>query len=759
MKTLSKAIMIQWFRLQAVEIPIVGNTAIIGDNGAGKSALLDAIQTVMTGANKRYLVLNRGSNETSSRKVWEYVLGLLSDPKDPELSAKIKPRDKANCFLALNFYDYETNETTCVGLGLYASMADMAEKVEGYFICPGLVGKKDLFLDPGEGTRPIVLPWARVKERLAKACPATRFHHEPGKFTADLYTTLSEHAGAPNDDKKVLKAVQAAVSLDKIENPTQFIRKYMLDRDDLQIKELQSALKNYRDMAEKADSVSRRVNALGRLEGFCEKVEAGNVEQVMGEYIDLCAHIELVEEGADPVREAMADLEEKKEELGLRVGGLEKKRDELLGILGERRSELKNSDLENQRRSLQLDINQNKTIESEAGAKISGLRRLLQRLEKLKMIPSTEALSAAIADVARVLPSEDMVSTAMWPEKPVELDGALANMRISLEKALPLLSSRYNGLCGDIASVIKVERDLTGSLKQVQHGKAPLTSSTLGLIQFLKERGIEAKPLCDLVDLTNETWRNTIESILGHKREALVVIPEQVKKAVNLYRHEGRRDFPGCSIINTTKTDQYKDARKKGSVAEHLTTDNLHAQAFINRQLGNFICVETEKDLLSHDRAATADGMISTGGLVSETKTLSPILGRASRELLKETYQKKLREIGGKKEALERDQQQLDSLKVVLEEYKRDYTENSFSTEAVVSRRTSAQQTLKVLEARLAELALDTREKNLTKEIERLDKEEASLKGEIGRLSEERKQAERLRAERKSFSCLGTTAS
>jgi len=188
MKTLTKAIVIQWYRLEAVEIPIVGSTAFIGDNGAGKSALLDAIQTVLTGANKHLMVLNRGSNEQSSRKLWEYVLGVMSDPKKPELATKIKPREKANCYLALNFLDQETGESTCVGLGIYASLADMAEKIEGYFVCPGLVGNKDLFLEQRNGDNMVVLPWSRVKERLAKSCPATRFHQEPGKFTQDMYT-------------------------------------------------------------------------------------------------------------------------------------------------------------------------------------------------------------------------------------------------------------------------------------------------------------------------------------------------------------------------------------------------------------------------------------------------------------------------------------------------------------------------------------------------------------------------------------------
>lgn len=743
MKTLSKVIMIQWFRMQAVEIPIVGNTAFIGDNGAGKSALLDAIQTVMTGANKKHLVLNRGSNETSSRKLWEYVLGVMADPKDPELSTKIKPRDKANCYLALNFFDTETKETTCVGLGIYASMADMAEKIEGYFICPGLVGNKDLFLDPGEGTRPIVLPWARVKERLAKMCPAIRFHHEPGKFTADFYSAMSEHAGSPNNDKTVLKALQAAVSLEKIANPTEFIRRYMLDRDDLQIKELQSALKNYRDMAEKADSVSRRVTALSRLEGCCEKVESGRSQQVLGEYVGLCARIESIEDIADPLRETLADLEEAKERLSGQIATLGDKRESMLGELGEKRAEYKNSDLENQRGRLRLEIDQSKGTEKEASAKISELRLLLQRFENLKDIPATDSLAIAIADLNRLLPADDMVSSALWPTKPAEIDTCLGSLQSALEKSLPVINTRYNGLCGDLAGLDNDLGSRAEMLKQLQHGKAPLQSNTRGLIKFLKEKGIEAKPLCDLVDVTDETWRGTIESVLGNIREALVVIPEQVKRAVSFYRHEGRTEFPGCHIVNTTQTDRWKDNKQKGCLANHLKVEDVHARAFINRRLGNIICVETEKDLLSHDRAATADGMLNSGGTVSELKTIPPILGRASLEVLKESYQLEIKVLGTKKEEVTREQKKLGSLKALLEDYKRRYVDGaSLSVATLVATRDAAQKIVTELEIRLKEMELDVREKNLLKEIERLEKTADEVKTDMTKLSDELRRSE-----------------
>jgi hypothetical protein len=736
LKTLTKVVVIQWYRLEAVEIPIVGSTAFIGDNGAGKSALLDAIQTVLTGANKNRMVLNRGSNEQSSRKLWEYVLGVMSDPKKPELATKIKPREKANCYLGLNFHDAETGETTFVGLGIYASLADMAEKIEGYFICPGLVGHKDLFLEQRTGDSLVVLPWSRVKERLAKTCPATRFHHEPGKFTQDLYGSLSEHPGLPNNDRTVLKALQAAFKLERISDPTEFIRRYMLDRDDLQIRELQSALKNYRDMADKAESVHRRVTDLTRMDGCCDKVEHARLQQVLAEYVSLAVRSEQLEERANPLRDTLADLEEALEQMAGKRVELESRQATQQELLGERRAELKNCDLQVQRDRLQLDHDTASQRERDLTARITEVRRLLQRFEAHKNLSVDEPLARVIAALTKILPGDEMLSTVCWPADPVEADACLASLTAAMERSLPELNSGYNSLCAELSGFSGRLKELAESIKLLQHGKAPLQANTRNLILFYKKHGIDAKPLCDLVDVSDEAWRGSIESVLGNIREALIVIPEQARKAVSLYRYEGRREFPGCHIVNTTQTDRWKNSRNQGTLAECLTTDNVHARAFINRRLGTIVRVETEQDLLKHDRAATADGMLSTGGTVSEMKSLPPILGRGSREALLATYQRDLNELAQKQAEVEAKAKQLGSLKDLLEDYRRRFAgDAAISLVAMVEKREDYLSKMRSAQEKLAVLSLDERETRLKDEIARLESAAEQLREELKNLN------------------------
>src|ERR1700687_5589611 len=88
------------FYLYGQDFPIGGrgNTVFLGANGSGKSVLLDAIQIVMMGMNRRYLDLNSRVSEggRSTRTVRDACLGLLDDGQGYE-------RDECLTYIILGF--------------------------------------------------------------------------------------------------------------------------------------------------------------------------------------------------------------------------------------------------------------------------------------------------------------------------------------------------------------------------------------------------------------------------------------------------------------------------------------------------------------------------------------------------------------------------------------------------------------------------------------------------------------------------------
>ena len=165
MKRLVRLLMINWYRLEQASIDIVGHTAVIGPNASGKSSLLDAIQAVLVGGDKRWWNPNASAGEKSTRSLRDYCLGVVRDPGNPDLSQEFRPRDQAISYLALVFRDDQTGDTTSIGLALHARLDEPQEVIDGRFIAPGLdLVLSDLVDRTPAG--PVPKPWKRLREEL-----------------------------------------------------------------------------------------------------------------------------------------------------------------------------------------------------------------------------------------------------------------------------------------------------------------------------------------------------------------------------------------------------------------------------------------------------------------------------------------------------------------------------------------------------------------------------------------------------------------
>ena len=61
-----------WYVFEVLDLDVTGMIAVIGPTGAGKSAILDGIQVIITGNNGNFIDLNPSAGEKSDRlnKLW-----------------------------------------------------------------------------------------------------------------------------------------------------------------------------------------------------------------------------------------------------------------------------------------------------------------------------------------------------------------------------------------------------------------------------------------------------------------------------------------------------------------------------------------------------------------------------------------------------------------------------------------------------------------------------------------------------------------
>ncbi|PSL15868.1 AAA domain-containing protein [Marinobacterium halophilum] len=627
MKQLNRIVLVNWYVLGAVEIPIKGNVAIVGPNGSGKSSLLDAIQTVLMGGHKRHLSFNASAGDKSERSLRTYCLGFMDDQ-----GKMASAREDSLTYMALSFFDTETAKESCIGIAISASTATAEEDVLGRFILPEFsVSLDDFSVKEGDGRMP--RPWNEVRDSLMQQCPDMVLEKRANRFIRDMVTHLSHDPQMPNDDEKFVKNFKNALKFVPIDSPTRFIREFVLDENIVHVGAFRKSLDEYRAMENKTLEVANRIGELEKVQELCTGISRNVRNAVEYEWVVHESRFENADLRKEDTAERLEGAAEKETELQQQLEENSTRLNQAMQDLANARAELNTSDSAHKVQALESTVKARQHELSVVGSKIQQAYNLLRTTVGFAndhdLLP--DDFAPLVERSVELWRSGEGLAADAWPAEPVSVDTVIEQLRGQVDGVRKAIARRYEESViriNDLRSLIQNQRS---AVEQLQQGRAPIRHNTRELMELLGEYGIESTPICELADINDDKWRIAIESFLGARREALIVAPDRVKEAITLYRRKGRH-LKGCRIINTTKSGDWLHRSKRGSLAEFIDTDNEHARAYMNRALGGVMAVETEHELLQQERALTYDCMLQTEGSTTSINELSPIMGIRRRQ-------------------------------------------------------------------------------------------------------------------------------
>jgi uncharacterized protein YPO0396 len=569
MITLERVRLVNWHNFDDTVIEIGNRCLLAGDNGSGKSTIIDAIQYVMA-ANLRMARFNSAAEERRSggRDLMGYVrckLGAEStEYRRGDTVAHVMMEWQQDSGAAVNFAcgvcveAYRDNHyTERFWLGNNVSIKEISVRNE-----------KD---EP--------LLFRQFKNILSEK----KVYDYPTKqaYIKDFTNRLGVFKRQP-DINPYLDSLTRSIGFKPLDSIDQFVCDFILEENPVSIQDMKQNLENYKEADRQAKGAIAKIGVLKKI---CAKAaEWRNYDGLIlkQEFLKLRIELENERQKKEHASRQLVETQNKLDFTSREISSLNQKR----------------LDTEQELRALDqsLAANDAHRLYEEIKARIGRLQNDLAREEE-NAARYKELKAQCEALLNRGL-GEDFEGE----------NTALA------EEAGKYREEKYRaGRKKEEAS--EQLRDMRSELADLERGILRYPDAPRELKAALEKAGIEAFFLAETAEITNPEWVDAVEGWLNTRRFALLVDPVHFQKALEVYDRLPR-SVAGAFIPNIEKMRSV--VIKSGSLAEIINATG-YARIYINFSLGKVMRADLAT-LKTYDSAVTKECMTYTNHTASRIK-------------------------------------------------------------------------------------------------------------------------------------------
>ncbi|MCY6354991.1 ATP-binding protein [Clostridium sp. ZS2-4] len=586
MKKLTGMRLINWHAFVDETMNIKNSVLISGENGAGKSTILDAIQFVLT-CNKNNF--NKAANENSKRNLTGYVRY-----KTGREGSEYSRTGDITSHLALEFYEENRKNYFIIG-AVIDSSSETSEKVMFYRIEKHRIKDINYIVDG------VPLDISNFKTLYrSKSIQAYTNYGEARKDFLNKLGRIGEKFNA---------LLPKALAFKPITDVKDFVYQYILEEKELSIDNLRENIRTYKECQNLVDDVRKRIEKLENIKESYEEYERAASNVNLHSFI-----IDIVDR--EILREEIRILEEKI------------KSDENNKILSEKKQKELNDLIrqnEDKRNNIQITLNTNEEFIALAdiNKKISEKENNLEKLsnskktfinklkEEERRLKRLKDLGIEKIDINIFLDFTRNINVEL--ENFINIAKSLSE-KLDKRKEEDLKSSTKYEL--DIEKQREELKEVEVSIKELEKRNLQYPKNVITLkeeiITNFKTLGINDEPkiLCEVLEVTDPKWKNAVEGYLNTQRFYLIVEGKNFDKALDVYdRLVKKKGIHSVGLINTLKLGKYDDV-DTNSLAAVVTSKSRDGKRFINMILGRVIREENLNKLKEHKTAITPDCMV-----------------------------------------------------------------------------------------------------------------------------------------------------
>jgi energy-coupling factor transporter ATP-binding protein EcfA2 len=585
--------LVNWYGFNLITVPIGRFSLVAGQNGNGKSVLLDAIKYALYGDT----VFNKSTENKGSRTLSSYTRGLL----DATAGTYMRPADRhpnVTSHIVLEMWEEELNRTFVLGTVLETN-ASNGLNISRYIMENVHLG--DIRHVAEEGGEEI--PYGASQLQKLYGLKMLDAREGIGKFMQRTGLRLNEQQTIVFRRK-----LRSIMSYDPEAKIDQFIRESVLEERKVDFTKLVEAKNNIDTLNTTFTKIDEEVKELESiLKLFEEQHNAANnifADDVKLVYKRVLGLRQEIEEAAQKADMAQRQLNEDEKQLAL----IEQQETEIKDRLHQASENLESMDctkaiqiaqnrvdeLTRKRQELRKESQQLETFQVKVGELLQWFyeqNRTVEQIPVLSALTTGEHTAAQKANAAaRFLEQIGRVRDEIFAQltnlKKMTEDNQLAQQQ--QQKIIDdcnAMKATYGNIPDYVALKNEINKELT---------KRQLPG--------------EAKFACEyVIALTDEKWRDAIEAFLGIKRYTILVDPAYYDIADDVLNESAHR----YAHLFNTKLLMRKDIKQEeDSVARFLEIKNEVAKRYFAYQLGKMHAV-SKSEVRHFENAISKEGRVS----------------------------------------------------------------------------------------------------------------------------------------------------
>lgn len=588
---LSRVRLINWHNFVDDTLTFEKITYLIGVNAVGKTTILDAIRYCLT--------TNKDFNALGNRKSARTLQGSVHGKQRGENA--YTRRGHTVSYIGVEFLDQKQSKNFVITVRVESESPEqeMRHVRQTWYISPMGICLEDLpFIDRSNNA-----PSSRDK-----FCISTG-RMQPIDKQSEAKNLICQRLGIGKSDsplgKKFSSVFPMGTSLDEIHDFRTFIYEYILPQPILDLEALQKDEQELENLQETLTQAQRRAQQLREIVALGEQAIEKDRDVCVNRGFILFAQYQLdssIQMQLFADRERCIDL----------LRRLEKQYDE-----AQQQAETAHAAYQQAWKAVQ-DSDEGKFLEVLRQKAKDTARELGELQKKVSKCRNTQIEITELLQKASAIYSVD---ADMYPDairkqpqrNQIQMLESLKNEIVKLNAAVDKL---HVDLLVQSSNMQKTIDDLENRIRRLEKGQFVYPDKDRANVvrkainKAFAEQGMEpdAKVLCELLYMTDESWQDCVEACLGYRRFDILVSPEHYPAAKYVFENLGE-DVGRVSLLDSRALhrDRNKATVDENVLASKVSSENLLARVYVGELLGNIVCCDNSSELENYPHSATRD--------------------------------------------------------------------------------------------------------------------------------------------------------